>query len=301
MFIRLLRVFEQPLAPSRADQSEARQSESSHRHAAIVLTTFSDRFFSHAIPTLQSFKDANLERRVFVVVNGDQDKDFDEAIRNQFLAEALAVYPVSPICFGSARGMAELWNAGARYADQESLIFMNEDLLIDPNGLLEAIELIEAALETRGLVILNESFGHFGLKRKCLLDLGWFDERFLGFGEEDGDFLWRFETNPNYGKSCVLRANHSAIKNIASNIGYLKITGGPTSKYSSFNHEMLRLKYSFKVGPPQGMFQASAEIISAGPNLYPQEAFRRKAQHLLTEESAKAINQELRLLIDGER
>lgn len=167
VFIRLLRFFEQPLAPSRADQSEARQSESSMRHAAIVLTTFSDRFFSHAIPTLQSFKDANLERRVFVVVNGDQDKNFDEEIRNQFLTEALAIYPVSPICFGSARGMAELWNAGARYADQESLIFMNEDLLIDPNGLLEAIELIEAALETTDLVILNESFGHFGLKRKC--------------------------------------------------------------------------------------------------------------------------------------
>ena len=294
LIMRLLNVVDNAKATSINKSFGETQTQLIGSQAAIVMTTFSDRFFSHAIPTLRRFKESNLDRSVFLIINGDQGTNFNEATRTRFLSEALSIYPVSPICFGSGRGMAEMWNAGARYADRDKLIFLNEDLMIDPSGLSNAIKVMEDALETRDLVLLNQSFGHFGVKRDCLMELGWFDERFLGFGEEDGDFMWRFETSPKYGASRMLSLTHSAIKNMSSKVGYSKIVGNSSSKYSAFNVEILRLKYRFTGGQPQGLFQESAEVTSAGPDLYPQEPFRKSASHLLSENRRETLSSELR-------
>lgn len=245
--------------------------------AAIVLTTFSDRFYSHALPTLNKLEEANLNREVFLVVNGDQGSRFDPVVRQAFLQKALEIMPVSPVCFGVGRGMAEMWNVGARLSSAEKVIFLNEDLMIDPSRAVEAIEAIESELDSFGLVILNDSFGHFGVTREALRTTGWFDERFLGFGEEDGDFIWRFLQHYPNGLS---RLRHPGINNLSSSKGYERLDSSQVNKYSEFNYQFLRAKYSFVEGPPEGSFGSRAIPAFPEPNRFPEDSFKRHFSNL---------------------
>lgn len=264
--------------------------------SAIVLTTFSDRFFSHALPTLNAFREAGLTRRVFLVINGDQNRDTDALLRSKFLAEALQLYPVEPICFASGRGMAEMWNAGARYSYANKIIFLNEDLIIQPSLLEEALSLIDAALDSSGLVVLNQSFGHFGVTRDALIKCGWFDERFLGFGEEDGDFAWRFVQT--FGRD-PLQISHGAINNSASGSGYEHFASRKGMKYSLLNHLILQNIYEFSNGEGQGLFGTAARYVSRVERQYPYERFRDEAGELLMVQSEEEVRTRLKSIFDS--
>ena len=284
----------------RSNQSSLGKSETydhPSNYADIILTTFADRFFSHALPTLEKFQEAGLERRVFLVVNGDQGKLVDTDLRRRFLQEALKIFNVEPICFGTGRGMSEMWNAGARYSDAAKLIFLNEDLVVDPESVGQTIKMLEDALESDGLVILNQSFGHFGVTREALESVGWFDERFLGFGEEDGDFLWRYVSRYNRDASFI---THHGLANISSEIGYHRFEGHKESKYSAFNFTLLRLIYSFSAGPGVGSFGSKARLTNAGSVQYPYERFRRNARKLLHLESGTDLERELQRMLNAE-
>jgi hypothetical protein len=241
--------------------------------AALVITTFAERFESHALPTLRALHAAGVEREIFLVINGDQRGRYEATTRKQFLAQAVELGQINPITLGTGRGMAEMWNTGARLADSEKLIFLNEDLLISQEFALSAIVRLEDELEKNHLVILNDSFGHFGLTMSALMEVGWFDERFLGFGEEDGDFVWRFlEVYPEG----ISRISHPGLSNAFSTIGYESIESADRTKYSEFNYQMLRCKYEFLEGPAEGSFGQSAKLVSPGAQRYPDELFRRE-------------------------
>jgi hypothetical protein len=52
--------------------STSNTSPTLQRKASLVITTFSERFFEYAIPTLRSLRAAGVDREIFLVVNGDQ-------------------------------------------------------------------------------------------------------------------------------------------------------------------------------------------------------------------------------------
>jgi hypothetical protein len=266
--------------------------------ASLVITTFSDRFFEYAIPTLRSLRAAGVDREIFLVVNGDQSGRYDAASRMRFLSEALAEIDVNPVCFGAGRGMSEMWNMGARAAGTEKLIFLGEDLLIDSNNALSAIVALEDELERSPLVILNGSFGHFGTLRSALVKVGWFDERFLGFGQEDGDYSWRIRDA--YPESEIKWINHPGLNNISSNLGYKFIKANTSNKYSVFNNAFLRVKYKFSTEDLKNGFSASPKLAISEESRYPEQGFRDKFEYLLNEEDEGVITDTLRRSLDSE-
>jgi len=260
--------------------------------STIIMTTFSGRFFEFAIPSLNSFRESALQRDFYLVINGDQDGDFDRELRHKFLVDASKQLPVQPICFGSGRGMSELWNAGARMANAEKLIFIGEDLLIQPPLLQGAIEAIEAGLDNSPLVILNDSFGHFGIRRSALQKVGWFDERFLGFGEEDGDIYWRVRAA--FPDEEIMWLSHPGLNNISANSGYEAITSNDGNKYSAFNAAFLRAKYQIDANPANGGgFQANPSLRIQADRRYTDEDFRTEFQHLLFESDRDLVEKAL--------
>nr|WP_269460367.1 hypothetical protein [Polynucleobacter necessarius] len=69
---------------------------------------------------------------------------------------------------------------------------------------------------------MNGSFSHFILDKQELVEVGFFDERLLGLGEEDGDFYWRFYKK--YKKE-IPSADMDLIDNMQSDLaddGYVK-------------------------------------------------------------------------------
>ena len=103
------------------------------------------------------------------------------------------------------------------------------------------------------------------------MEVGFFDERLLGLGEEDGDFFWRYHEKFNRE---IPNLDIGLIDNIHSDVtddGYLK--GIRTA--SKFNREFIK-KQKYKdilFGGYKGMFDKRVKKILPDETQYPYEKF----------------------------
>lgn len=260
--------------------------------AAVVITTYSGRLFQYALPTITTLRNSGLENEIFLVINGDQNSRYDQQLRHAFLKELLSNQNVNPVCLGAGRGMSELWNFGARAAAAEKIIFLGDDLTLHQSAAAQSIHAIEQSLIAKQLVILNNSFGHFGTSRTALSQVGWFDERFLGFGEEDGDYYWR--VREEFGEESISWITHHGINNISSEIGFQEeIASNEGNKYSVFNRAFLRHKYYFEESDPRKGFMAYPSLKIKRDSRYLDEKFRDIFYDMTTESSYEKIMMEL--------
>ncbi|MFC1513308.1 hypothetical protein ACFL5J_02560, partial [Thermodesulfobacteriota bacterium] len=125
--------------------------------------------------------------------------------------------------------------------------------------------------------LINNSWSHFLISRKELEELGYFDERLLGIGEEDGDMTWRYISSYNTPpKSLKMKCVQNFAEETMHAHTPTNIKSRPCSKYSEFNRDFM---YSTKYCPTakgiQGMFDTPMELVDPGPEQYPNEIFFR--------------------------
>ena len=77
---------------------------------AIVVTTFSERFFSDCLPLIKALRQAQIIEPIYVVINADFGGDFDVTMRSQFIKELSAIFACYPICSGRPLGMAAVFD-----------------------------------------------------------------------------------------------------------------------------------------------------------------------------------------------
>jgi len=261
----------------------------------IVITTFSQRFEIYALPLIKNLRQAGVQEAIYVVINGDWDGDFNHEKRSTFLSELANIESCFPICLGSAQGMSQIWNAGLRLSDSNVTLVLNDDTNVVVSEVLENINYSFSLALENDLIILNGSFGHFIITRSCIRNIGWFDERFLGFGQEDGDYYWRFEQF--YKKAPAKVDGLVGMSNASSEIGHEGIVAGFSGKYSLFNDVFLKFKYLFGSGAHAGMFGGVATKLLAEPSLLDLEHWRESLSELVHETDPsvieKAISKEL--------
>jgi hypothetical protein len=253
----------------------------------IVITTFSRRFEIFALPLIKNLRQAGVREAIYVVVNGDWDGDFNHEKRSTFLSELAKIESCFPICLGSAQGMSQMWNAGLRLSDSDVALVLNDDTNVIVSEVLENINHSFSLALENDLIILNGSFGHYIITRRCIRNIGWFDERFLGFGHEDGDYYWRFEQHYKKAPSKVDRL--VGISNASSEIGHEHIVAGFAGKYSLFNDVFLTFKYSFGSGSHAGMFGGIAKKLLAEPSSRELENWRKNLSELVHETDTDVI------------
>mgnify|MGYP001547244712 FL=1 len=118
---------------------------------------------------------------------------------------------------------------------------------------------------------INGSWSHTILNREEIDFVGWFDERFLGVGEEDGDMEWRWQNK--FGKNFVSFqipgiVNHVEHKDCLEN---LKIVN---NKYSKFNYDFSHIKYKEdKNGFNYGIMNRKLICVSETPHYHIGEKF----------------------------
>jgi hypothetical protein len=83
------------------------------------------------------------------------------------------------------------------------------------------------------LTYVNGSFSHFFVHKKLIDDLGYFDERLLGFGEEDGDIFFRYIEKYN---KWIKNSYIGGLNDLRIDIRDEKIKSG-VGKYSAFNKD----------------------------------------------------------------
>jgi len=255
---------------------------------AFVITTFEDRLFSYALPLVESLRLARMED-IYLVINGNFSHPMNNLLRKKFFKELSAYDHVFPITFGLFHGCSSMWNAGVSFSKNEIVFILNDDVHIDINYLNTGIKELTNLVKTEQLVTINSSWSHFVISKKCIYKVGKFDERFLGIGEEDGDYNFRFELN--YGRQ-VSNFISPAFINLIDNSRDKSISSG-NGKYSLFNKIFQEIKYSRGSTGVKGMFSSS---MTANISLEDEKnvfKWRNSLYHLLESKNEAEIRQEI--------
>ena len=248
---------------------------------SIGITTFESRFESFFKPLVTRIREYDRETEIVVAINGEHNKPMDDDYRRRILAFTASQEKVYPIVFPVFRGLSKLWNTLLVHAVSNYILLLNDDVMIDRSDAMAVLKKKLFRNRHRSFLI-NQSWSHCLLNREEIEQIGYFDERLLGIGEEDGDMTWRYIRR--YGKPMQ---NYS----IAGFINYSEETMGEKpanircrkgSKYSRFNRRfMFDTKYRVDENGIQGMFDRPMAMRDAGPEQYANERYYREHRHEL--------------------
>jgi hypothetical protein len=239
---------------------------------AVVITTFEARFFKYALPLIKEIRE-HTDTPIFITINGNYEKSYNNFNLRKFLNVISQFVNIYPIAFANLRGCAALWNSGIEIADSKNYLILNDDIYVNGSHLIEAMKDIESTLINDGLVTINDSFSHFAVSEKCLEEVGLFDEHFLGFGHEDGDYMHRYLVR--YGKK-HLDIKLSSFLNLSDDSKDLSISNS-ISKYSIFNLRMVQEMYkSDEVSGIVSTFDKPMTRVATFVNPRPLISFRKK-------------------------
>lgn len=239
---------------------------------SIVITTFDRRFESHFIPLMQDIYNQNISTPIEIIamINGPHRSDFNQDFRKEILTFISKYENVYPTVFPNFQSLSKLWNRGILTAQNDRVLVLNDDLRLKPMF----FEAFEKQLESdSGTFRINHSFSHYVMHKPELLEVGFFDERLLGIGEEDGDFAWRYFKK--YGKE-VPSVDIPHIDNIQSDIADPGFVKG-TRTYSKFNRDfILTTKYKKSIFGHKSMFDNRVVPKIDDLPQYPYETFYRE-------------------------
>jgi hypothetical protein len=241
----------------------------------IGITTFEARFDQYFVPLLKRIRDCT-DNEIVVAVNGENSRPFGAEYRRKLL-NCIADYEnVYPIFFPRFRGLSKLWNSIAIHATHDHILMLNDDIMIESKNFMN--DVCDSLCRNRGRTFLiNRSWSHFLVSRDELDALGYFDERLLGIGEEDGDMSWRYIKQ--YGEaisSFKIKGFQNFAEESVRSYKPVNIQTHSGTKYSLFNKKFIHEeKYSPVAEGIKGMFETSVEMKDPGERQYPYERFFR--------------------------
>lgn len=242
---------------------------------SIAITTFDKRFEEFLVPLITNIKLERPEVEIIITANGSCRAAFNEDYRRALLAFLASHSNCFPVVFPTFQSLAKMWNRGILNASKEQVLVLNDDLHIPAgtaNGFFDQLE--QALVAKQGTFKINGSFSHYMICKSDLIDVGFFDERLLGLGEEDGDFFWRF--HEKFGKE-IPSVTLPHIDNICSDIADDGYTKGIRTA-AKFNRDYIKnTKYKESLlGGYKGMFDKRVKKQIADEVQYPYEDFYRK-------------------------
>lgn len=241
---------------------------------SIVITTFDKRFQQYLIPLISNIKQERPDIEVIVTANGSCNSLFNEEYRCSLLGFLATQSNCFPIVFPTFQSLAKMWNRGILTASHEHVLVLNDDLNILTSTGNRFFDAYERALSVRpGTFKINGSFSHYTISKQELIEVGFFDERLLGLGEEDGDFYWRY--HEKYGRE-IPSIDLPSIDNICSDVADAGYTKGIRTA-SKFNRDFIKnVKYKdVLIGGYRGMFDKRVKKLLADEPQYPYESFYR--------------------------
>lgn len=242
---------------------------------SIGITTFAARIDRYFIPLLDRIREY-AKNEVVVAVNGEHDQPFDEGYRKHVLSFIAGHENVYPVVFPRFRGLSKLWNTIIVHATHDHVLMLNDDVMIENPRFLK--EVCSRLRENGGrMFLINRSWSHFVVTRSEIEELGYFDERLLGIGEEDGDMMWRYINR--YGKeipSFKMKGFVNYAEETVRAYKPLNIRTHSGTKYSLFNRRfMFEEKYEPSPDGIRGMFDEPVVMKDPGKEQYPNERFYR--------------------------
>jgi hypothetical protein len=239
---------------------------------SVVITTFDKRFEAYLIPLIAEIKLQRPQVEIIVTVNGPAKGVFNQEYRANLL-KFCAQYPlVYPTIFPNFQSLAKMWNRGALTAIGSRSLVLNDDIKVMQAQGTSFFDNLERTLsEQEGSFRINGSFSHFILDKCELIEVGFFDERLLGLGEEDGDFFWRY--HQRYQRE-IPNVELDLIENVQSDLADDGYTKGIRTA-AKFNRDFMQnAKYKPTLfGGYRGMFDQRVKQVLEDQQQYPYERY----------------------------
>lgn len=241
----------------------------------IGITTFENRFDRYFVPLLDRIREGT-DNEIVVAINGEHERAFGEEYRRRVLECVARHRNVFPVVFPRFRGLSKLWNTVIVHATGDHVLMLNDDVMIERAGFMDDIC---GALRRNGgrTFLINRSWSHFVVSREEIDALGYFDERLLGIGEEDGDMTWRYlERFGSAIPSVKIRGFVNYAEDTVRTYKPVNIQTHSGTKYSLFNRRfMFAEKYEVSPEGVKGMFDEPMVLKDPGRDQYPNERFYR--------------------------
>ena len=236
---------------------------------SIGIVTYDKRFEKYFKPLISSIKEFRPEIEIIVSINGNQSAKNPVYIKKilEFISNFDNIYPS---IFTQFRSLSKLWNNILINSSNHNVLLLNDDVTITSSLFFDEIE-NQIKLYPDLSFKINSSWSHVFLNRKEVDKVGWFDERLLGVGEEDGDFEWRWEfinKQPFKNKFISSIINHVEQNDVLE--GIKKVN----TKYSKFNLDFVQKKYKVdREGENYGIMGKKLICINPTPPLHLVEEF----------------------------
>lgn len=237
----------------------------------IGITTFSLRL-DFAKNLVSKIRELGIENNILLCVNGEKDGEFKEDYRKSILEICLAHKNVFPIFFVEMRGLSKMWNTLIIHSVKNDILVLNDDIQLESTNMFEVVSNHVESSEYYGLSKINSTFSYFVANKTLMHELGYFDERLLGFGEEDGDITYRLISKKNK-EVYVLYVQ--GVHNIVSDVRHTHVKPG-VGKYSFFNRDFTfnkKYKCGNSTSKIAGMFGIDCDPLLPDIPQYPYESF----------------------------
>ena len=243
----------------------------------IGIVTFRERLhlIKNLIKQLKTIIPGDID--ILLAINGNNEELMPESYRQEILDLSKLYKNIYPIFCPEYKSLSKLWNTLVIFSKTEYNLIMCDDTFINNPYMLSLIE--NHVNQTRDeFFLINNQFSHFIVTKHKLHELGYFDERLVGHGEEDGDMVYRhIETQnkkiPNLYISDMGNLSSYDLRN--TNIE-CHIDNKPT-----VNRKISKLKYK---DDPQGICGMNSTPLSPTGLLenyqqYPYELFFLENKH----------------------
>jgi len=157
----------------------------------VSLVTFRQRreLIKTLLPRIREVVPKEID--ILLAVNGNYDEPMPNDYRMDMLELAKSHENVYPLICADFMSLSKLWNTLVLFSKTEYTFMMTDDLVINnPNVFNLVSDYITSTKEE--FFTINNGFSHFVLTKKFLHTIGYFDERLLAYGEEDGDLVHRY-------------------------------------------------------------------------------------------------------------
>lgn len=160
---------------------------------AIGITTFRNRINDVKKEIIDIRKiDNNID--ILLAITTNYNEKMPEEYRRELLTFCCQYDNIYPLMFSKYTGLAKMWNNLIVNAATTHILIMNDDVNFENYN---AIEQLKIEIQSKEIFMVH-TFGAFVISKEIANDLNYFDERFISYGREDGDFKNRYLEK--YGK-----------------------------------------------------------------------------------------------------
>jgi hypothetical protein len=222
-------------------------------HCSIGIVTYLGRFESYFKPLIKKLHFLFPDYDVCVWINGH----YDTVKQIKYLRDVIAFlrkYPnIRYVTNLEHHPLANGYNWVILMSKCPMVIILNDDVSVD----WEFRHHLERLDGVPGIFTLNRSWSHFVISKEVVRAVGWFDERFLGIGDEDSDYICRLAMKGIPLGNIAVHGLHNYIAP-PDDASWAHLSGVIHGKYSQINREFLMKKWwrsDYGPVPKEGSFK----------------------------------------------